>query len=129
MIGSNAYNYINVLNKAADAAWTRNEVISNNIANNDTSDYKRQDVVFESYLQKALSGSESLDKKVSNLNLSKLNATVYTDLEELSYRYDGNNVDIATETANLAENQIRYYSLLDSMTQEFSRIQTALSVK
>ena len=63
------------------------------------------------------------------MNLSKLNATVYTDLEELSYRYDGNNVDIATETANLAENQIRYYTLLDSMTQEFSRIKTALTAK
>ena len=47
MIGSNAYNYINVLSKAADASWIRNEVIANNIANNDTADYKRQDVVFE----------------------------------------------------------------------------------
>jgi len=129
MIGSNAYNYINVLNKAADASWIRNEVIANNIANNDTPDYKRQDVVFESYLQKALSGEGNLDKKVSNMNLSRLNATVYTDLKELSFRLDGNNVDIATETANLAENQIRYYTLLDSMTQEFSRIKTALTVK
>ena len=129
MIGTNAYNYINVLNKAADASWVRNEVIANNIANNDTPDYKRQDVVFESYLQKALSGEGNLDKKVSNMNLSRLNATVYTDLKELSYRYDGNNVDVATETANLAENQIRYYTLLDSMTQEFSRIKTALTVK
>ena len=129
MIGSNAYNYINVLNKAADASWIRNEVIANNIANNDTPDYKRQDVVFESYLQKALSGEGNLDKKVSNMNLSRLNATVYTDLEELSFRLDGNNVDIATETANLAENQIRYYTLLDSMTQEFSRIKTALTTK
>ena len=33
MIGSNAYNYINVLNKAADASWLRHTVISNNIAN------------------------------------------------------------------------------------------------
>jgi len=104
MIGSNAYNYINVLNKAADASWIRNEVIANNIANNDTPDYKRQDVVFESYLQKALSGEGNLDKKVANMNLGRLNATVYTDLNELSFRYDGNNVDIATETANLAEN-------------------------
>lgn len=129
MIGSNAYNYINVLSKAADASWIRNEVIANNIANNDTPDYKRQDVVFESYLQKALSGEGNLDNKVANMNLGKLNATVYTDLEELSYRYDGNNVDISTETANLAENQIRYYTLLDSMTQEFSRIKTALTAK
>lgn len=33
---SNAYNYINVLDKAADASWTRNDVLANNIANADT---------------------------------------------------------------------------------------------
>ena len=33
MIQTNAFDYINVLNRAADAAWQRNEAISNNIAN------------------------------------------------------------------------------------------------
>ena len=33
MISSNAYDYINVLDKAADAAAMRNELIANNIAN------------------------------------------------------------------------------------------------
>ena len=36
MINSNAFDYINVLDKAADASWLRNEVIANNIANVDT---------------------------------------------------------------------------------------------
>ena len=48
MIQTNAFDYINVLNRAADAAWQRNEAISNNIANVDTPGYKRQDVAFES---------------------------------------------------------------------------------
>ncbi|MBO7634022.1 MAG: flagellar basal body rod protein FlgB, partial [Lachnospiraceae bacterium] len=51
MIGSNAFNYINVLNKAADASWKRNEVIANNIANNDTPNYKRKDIKFQDYLK------------------------------------------------------------------------------
>jgi flagellar basal-body rod protein FlgB len=129
MIGSDAYNYINVLNKAADASWVRNEVIANNLANVDTPGYKRKDVVFESYLENALKGSGCLDKKVRNMNLDGIKPFVYTDYAKLSYRYDDNNVDVATENANLAENQIRYYTLLDSMSQEFSRIKTALSVK
>ena len=37
MINSNAFNYINVLDKTADAAWIRNQAISNNIANADIS--------------------------------------------------------------------------------------------
>lgn len=64
MISSNAYNYINVLSKAADAAWTRNEILSNNLANNDTPGYKRKDVTFESYLFEELaSGSNSSLRK------------------------------------------------------------------
>ena len=43
MINTNVFDYVNVLNKAADAAWTRNDVLANNIANMDTPDvYKRQ---------------------------------------------------------------------------------------
>lgn len=127
MISSGAYNYINVLNKAADASWTRNEIITNNIANVDTPNYKRKDVQFESYLMTALAGGDSLDKSIGEVDLSTLTSTTYTDSANLSYRMDGNNVDIDTENSNLAQNQIRYYTLLDSMSQEFSRIKTVLS--
>ncbi len=127
MIGSNAYNYINILNKAADASWVRNEVISNNIANVSTPNYKRKDIEFESYLAKELTGSGSLDHRVANVRLNSLNATSYTDHSNLSYRLDGNNVDADLENATLSENQIRYYTLLDAMTQEFSRIRAVLT--
>ena len=108
MIGSNAFNYINVLDKAADASWYRNEIITNNIANVDTPNYKRKDVQFETYLISQLSGGDSLDDKVNNIKLSGLNATSYIDQASSSYRMDGNNVNIDTETAELAKNQIRY---------------------
>lgn len=129
MIGSNAFNYINLLDKAADASWKRNEIIANNIANVDTPGYKRKDVQFESYLMSALLGDNSLDRRVGEANQRPLEATVYTDNSNVSYRLDGNNVDIDTESANLAQNQIRYYSLMDSMTQEFSRLKTVLAVR
>lgn len=131
MIGSNAFNYVNVLNKAADASWKRNEVIANNIANVSTPGYKRKDIQFENYLRRELmhnySSDDDLNRRVANVRLDRLGTRVYTDQSELSYRLDGNNVDINTENANLAENQIRYYTLLNSMTQEFSRIKSVLS--
>ncbi len=129
MIGSGAYNYINVLDKAADASWLRNEVISNNIANATTPNYKRQDVQFESYLMTALAGGDSLDESVMNLDLPDITATTYTEYAGLSYRMDGNNVDIATENAELAKSQLRYYTLVDSINQEFSRIKMVLTSK
>lgn len=128
MVGSNVYNYINVLNKAANASFLRNEVLSNNIANVDTPHFKRSDISFEQYLKSELSATGSnMDQAVAGVNLDKLKATVYVDQKELSYRLDGNNVDIDVEQANLAENQIRYYTLLDSMSQEFSRIKMVLN--
>lgn len=128
MINSGAFDYINVLNKAADAAWIRNEVISNNIANATTPGYKRQDVEFEAELEKALYHSRyaSMDDKVANLKINRLNPRTYTDSANYSYRLDGNNVDIETENVTLAANQLKYNGLIDCMTQEFKNLQMVM---
>ena len=129
MINTNIYNYINVLDKAADAANSRNQILSNNIANVDTPNYRRKEVSFERYLEMALIGDESLDKRVDDINthLNDFGGLIYTDHSVLSYRLDGNNVDIDTEQAYLAENQIRYNTLISQIGQEFSRYKTVLS--
>lgn len=126
MISSNVYNYINVLEKASDASWLRNDVITNNLANVDTPNYKRKDVQFETYLMEQLAGGRTLDDSVNHVDLDSLGGTTYVDNVNLSYRSDGNNVDIDTESSEFAKNQIRYYTLLDSMTQEFNRIKEVL---
>ena len=128
LLNSNAFDYINVLDTAADASWTRNDVIANNIANVDTPGYKRQDIDFESELKRALGNSkyESMDSKVAGLDNSSLSADVYTDSANYSYRMDGNNVDIDTENVTLAKNQIRYNGLMSALGQEFSNITTAI---
>lgn len=126
MVLSNAYNYINVLDKAADASWVRNDVLANNIANADTPNYKRKDVQFETYLSNAVAGTDSLDETVENIDLSTLESTTYTEQAGLSYREDGNNVDISTENVELAKNQLKYYTLMNSVNQEFGRLKSAM---
>lgn len=126
MIGSNAFNYINVLQAAANAGLKRHEVINNNIANVDTPGYKRKDVQFETYLFSQVAGGDSLDENIDNIEMGSLIPTTYVDQGGLSYRMDGNNVNIATEESELAKNQMRLYALMDSMNQEFSRIKTVL---
>ena len=127
MIGGDLYNYMNVLNKAADASWARLEVINNNLANVSTPNYKRKDVEFESYLSRELEGSGSINSRVDDTNISQLNYSIYTDNANLSYRKDGNNVDIDVETSYQAETQIKYNAILDSITAEFSRIRAVLN--
>lgn len=128
MIGSDAFNYINILDKAADATWTRNDVISNNIANSATPNYKRQDVKFEDVLEMELRGAKntSLDNKVSKVSLKRLNTQIYTDSVGYSYRLDGNNVDVETENVELAANYIKYNMLTDSINKEFKLLQTVM---
>lgn len=130
MLTTNVFDYTNILDKAADASWMRENVITNNIANIDTPGYKRQDVDFESVLQKALGKTKysSLDKKVRELNqdLGKLTTTSYTDAANYSYRLDRNNVDENTENAELASESLRYQLLTTAITNNFSRMQTVL---
>lgn len=128
MINSNVYDYIDVLNKAADASALRHKAISNNIANVDTPGYKRQDVNFESILASEIGKTKytSLDEKIKDVSLSNLNVSTYRDSTNYSYRLDGNNVDIDTENVEMAANQIQYKGLVDSMTQEFNRIKQAM---
>lgn len=127
VIASGAYNYINVLEKGCDASWTRNSLISNNIANVDTPYYKRKDINFEQYLRNALVGGSSLDDEIADVDLDELNALTYTDYGNVDYRLDHNNVDIDTESAELAKNQIKYYTMMDSVSQEFNRLKTVMA--
>ena len=129
-MSSGMFGFVNVLKAAADASWTIEEVLTNNIANVDTPNYKRQDVDFTTYLRSALSrtngGSSSLTNRVNNLNYNDIAIRTYTDNSTLSYRLDGNNVDLSTENVELASEQINYNALIDSMNNEFSRFKTVL---
>lgn len=128
MINTNVFDYINVLGKTADAAWQRNELISNNLANVDTPGYKRQDINFESQLRQALGNSryQTMDDKVSHLKSSSLKPRVYTDSANFSFRLDGNNVDVETENVELASNQIKYNGLIASINQEFMNLKSVM---
>ena len=128
MVNSGVFDYINVLDKAADAAWLRNDAIANNIANADTPGYKRQDVSFETELARAIGSSryESMDSKVADLKLGQITPKVYTDAADYSYRLDGNNVDPDTENVYLAENQITYNALMSSITKEFEELKSVM---
>lgn len=128
MFNSNVFDYVNVLGKAADASWTRNEVLANNIANVDTPGYKRQDVDFESQLRQALGNTryKSVDAKVSVITSAELQPRIYTDSSGFSYRLDGNNVDIDTESTELAANQIMYNGLITGMNMEFANLKMVM---
>lgn len=129
MINSNAFDYVRVLDKAADAAWIRNEVLANNMANINTPGYKRQDINFEGELERALGHSryKTMDQKVAEVKDNRTLIRTYTDYANFSYRMDGNNVDIDTENVMLAKNQMKYNGLMTCLRNEFTNLRTAMS--
>lgn len=128
LIDTNVFDYVNVLDKAADASWLRHDAISNNLSNVDTPGYKRQDVDFEEQLARALRNSRytSMDAKVANLKNNHLRPVAYTDYAGFSYRVDGNNVDPDTEGVYLAKNQVTYQGITMSISQEFKNLQAVM---
>ena len=128
-LSTNAFDYVNVLDKAADASWKRETVLANNIANVNTPGYKRKDLDFEGVLKQELGRCKhtSLDTKIDNLHMDHLNPSVYTDLSNYSYRLDGNNVDIDVEEVEYASEQIRYQGITAGINNEFNRMKTVIS--
>lgn len=87
-----------VLHKAMDAASLRQKVIAHNIANINTPGYKRAYVSFEESLQKALAGGKGLAEVTPQVKRDR----------STSNRWDGNNVNLEAEMAQLAMNTINY---------------------
>ena len=112
-----------VLSKALQGTWARNNAISTNLANVDTPGYKRKDVAFEKQLAEALSRNE----RPTADQIAAIKPQQYTDHSTKSYRLDGNNVDVDTEMSYLAENQLRYNALISQVNYNFERIKTVLN--
>jgi flagellar basal-body rod protein FlgB len=127
ILNSTAY-----LEKGLEASWQRNQVITNNIANVDTPDFKRSEVEFESIFKSALENGTFSAKRTREGHLY----TGTPDLDDVSpmiiqdtstsERMDGNNVDIDYESAELAKNTIYYYTLIQKISSEFTRLKMAI---
>jgi len=127
------FNDIAILGKALDTAWLRNQVISNNIANVDTPNYKTYTVKFEDLLKdaiesKGIKGYRTNERHFA-IGIEQPEAVVprIDRIVNTSSREDGNNVDIDIEMANLAKNNITYQALVEQLSNKISRIKNAIN--
>lgn len=118
-------NSIQQLENALAYSSLKQKVISNNIANVDTPNYKAQEVSFKTELDRATLKAERLDER--HLEFKRGNsASAVTTNATTSYNHNGNNVDIDKEMAEMAENQIYYNVLVDRMNGKFNSLKEAL---
>lgn len=116
------FHNIDVMNKVLDATTLKFNTIAGNISNADTPGYKRQDVSFEKMLIQEIENNGN-----KNIDVNNLKPAVYTDKATLSYRLDGNNVDVDTEMSELAQVKLRYDTLIQRATSQIGRYKYILS--
>jgi flagellar basal-body rod protein FlgB len=124
----NIFDRVDYLQKGLDAAWLRNEVITNNIANADTPGFKRSYVEFESVLQEqqGISIKTTRENHISTPNTEDISPKVIRD-DNTTVRMDGNNVDIEYESAELAKNTIWYNYMVQKISKEFGRLNKVIN--
>lgn len=107
-------NTLRSLEHALKYASLRQKVISNNIANADTPNYKAQDVSFKNVLEDSVNAisANRTDPRHFRFSAGDSSPEIVTE-SGTTYNSNGNSVDIDTEMANLASNQIYYESLIE----------------
>ncbi len=88
----------------------REQVVSSNIANADTPGYKTKDIDFEAELQSANNPAQPMATEVQGLTLKN----------------DGNNVDLDREARLLAENALRFNIASNLLRSQLKSIRMAI---
>jgi flagellar basal-body rod protein FlgB len=111
----------------------RQQVLSSNIANADTPNYKARDLDFKGALQAAL-GQGQGEKPLAQTSLRHLQpASAGAAGSTLRFRteqqssVDGNTVNLDTERAQFAENALQYEASLTFVSQYMRTLQTSIT--
>lgn len=123
-----------ILERSLDAASLRQKVLSNNIANVDTPNFKRSDISFESTLQASLNEDTPLIRgfrtdprhiPIGRPSFSEIRPEIIVE-SSTTVNNNGNNVDIDSEMTQLAVNQIKYNTLIQDLNGYLARLRSAI---
>jgi len=99
---------LNLVEKALNIRAFYHKIISSNIANVETPNYKEKDIDFQ----------EAMEKHLSNPNDIEVKEKI--DDDEGSNSIDGNTVNIEEQMVRLTENSMLYNSLVHLISKKFS---------
>jgi flagellar basal-body rod protein FlgB len=105
------------LGKFLDVSALRTELITSNMANVDTPQYRTRDINFQQEMERALDGPQ--------MTYASFSPSV-REVRGLAVRPDGNNVNLEREGLLLADTQLRFQTAVQVLTAEFHRILSAI---
>jgi flagellar basal-body rod protein FlgB len=99
----------------------RQKAIANNIANLETSGYRRIDVKFEELLAKALDSPGSVE-------LSELEPQIHQPLQT-PVNSNGNDVSLEGEVGQMVKNSLRYKAYIRLLNKKYRQMELAMDIK
>jgi len=127
---------LDILKREMDVSVLRQNVISNNIANSDTPNFKRSVVNFESQLKRALDSEKVVPFAQAITNERHIAFDKPMDWRAVAPRRvldyltesknNGNNVDMEEEGMNALTNQLLYTTLAQVVSSEIQRVNIVL---
>ncbi len=99
----------------------RQKVISSNIANINTPNYKTKDLVFQDELNKAqpiLKMTRTVNNHFTNIDTSTKQAYNIVTVKGLEEQNDGNNVNLDTQMSEMAKNKLMFDALQSSIKKD-----------
>ncbi len=119
------------LERSMDASVLRGQLISHNIANVNTPNYKRLDIDFASALAEAMPPVTTELVRTSPRHLTGVKPPENVPFQivqenKTSSREDGNNVDVEFEMTQVTENSLHFQAVAQSWKQQMSRLKMAI---
>ena len=112
--------------RALDAASMRHQASAHNLANANTANYKRQEVLFEGRLSSALSRGKDMNGMPIGESVSNVRPQIVT-INTTSTRADGNNVDMEAENVNMAMNTLKFEAITQSLGGYFAALKSVIN--
>lgn len=117
-----ASNITNTLFEQLNFRGEKQKVISSNIANINTPNYKTKDLIFENELKSAdnmIQMKQTNFKHISSLNnnVSSINPKL-TEVKGLEEQNDGNNVNLDSQMSEMSKNKILFDAIQSSIKRD-----------
>ncbi|RFU71280.1 flagellar basal body rod protein FlgB [Peribacillus saganii] len=117
----------NLLEQSLNYSSLKQKVISDNISNADTPNYKAKGVNFNSVLDDAIKASmQAYKTDTRHFSFKQSLGTPGVFTKNGQYNHNGNSVDVDKEMSDLASNQIYYNALVDRISGKFQTLQNVV---
>jgi flagellar basal-body rod protein FlgB len=105
---------VNLIEKALNVRSFYHKVLSGNIANVETPNYKEKDIDFQVEVQKQMAGTSNIEVKEKTEG-------------DRTNRIDGNTVNMEKQMLKMTENSMVYSSLIQVITKKFSMMRYVIN--